>query len=93
MKRLALLAIGLIPLPLGYILNRLLMTVYWDRPLPPLGMIGVAFLPTGYHGSTQQPLLLCVQRFTGADRWESLLIKPRLHKASLKEETDDETKT
>lgn len=40
MKKLTLLAIGLIPLPLGYVLNHLLMTVYWDR----FGMIGVAFL-------------------------------------------------
>ncbi|HBK84540.1 MAG TPA: hypothetical protein DDZ53_00755 [Firmicutes bacterium] len=43
MKRLTLLAIGLIPLPLGYILRYLIMTIYRDRALP-AGIIGVAFL-------------------------------------------------
>lgn len=43
MKKLMLLFIGLIPLPLGYIMNYLMMKVYYDRVLP-YGAIGIIFL-------------------------------------------------
>ncbi|QOR33851.1 hypothetical protein IMX26_10105 [Clostridium sp. 'deep sea'] len=43
MKKLLLLLIGLIPLPLGYYMNHLIMTVYFDKALP-YGLIGIIYL-------------------------------------------------
>jgi len=43
MKKLMLFFIGFIPLPLGYIMNFLMMTVYFDKVLP-YGSIGIVFL-------------------------------------------------
>lgn len=42
MNKLMLFLIGLIPLPLGYIMNHLMMTVYYDKAL--YGTVGVTFL-------------------------------------------------
>ena len=43
MKKILLVLIGLIPLPLGYLMNHLMMTVYYHKALPAF-MIGVVFL-------------------------------------------------
>ena len=41
MKRLVLIVIGLIPLPLGYLLNHLMMTV-WYSSIPPMFLLCIA---------------------------------------------------
>ncbi len=43
MKKLMLFFIGFIPLPLGYIMNYIIMAVYYDKVLP-YGAIGIIFL-------------------------------------------------